>query len=100
MKKILLIEDDTIFVELYKRQFISDGMSVDVCVNGGDGLSAVGKNQYDLVLLDILLPDIDGIEVFRQMKAQDTTKDIPVVFLTNLSQDAEIAKAFAFGANG
>ena len=100
MKKILLIEDDTIFVELYKRQFISDGMSVDVCVNGGDGLSAVGKNQYDLVLLDILLPDIDGIEVFRQMKAQDTTKDIPVVFLTNLSQDEKIEKAFALGAKG
>lgn len=100
MAKILLVEDDEMFAALYKRQFIADGIEVDVAVNGTDGLSAVAKGHYDLVLLDILLPDIDGTEVFRQMKAQDASKDIPVVFLTNLSQEENIEKAFKLGAKG
>ncbi|HSW88503.1 MAG TPA: response regulator [Candidatus Saccharimonadales bacterium] len=100
MARILLIEDDEMFAALYKRQFIAGGIDVDVAVNGADGLAAVTKNHYDLVLLDILLPDIDGTEVFRQMKAQDSTKNIPVVFLTNLSQEENIEKAFQLGAKG
>jgi CheY-like chemotaxis protein len=100
MAKILLIEDDEMFAALYKRQFIAGGREVDIAVNGTDGLAAVTKNHYDLVLLDILLPDIDGTEVFRQMKSQDVTKNIPVVFLTNLSQEENIEKAFQLGAKG
>src|SRR5258708_40066769 len=87
MAKILLVEDDQMFAALYKRQFIANGLEVDVAVTGTDAIASVTQNYYDLVLLDILLPDIDGTEVFRQMKAQDSTKDIPVVFLTNLSQE-------------
>lgn len=100
MAKILLVEDDQMFAALYKRQFVESGIDVDVAINGTDGLAAVTKNHYDLVLLDILLPDIDGTEVFRQMKAQDLTRDIPVVFLTNLSQEENIEKAFKLGAKG
>lgn len=100
MAKILLVEDDQMFAALYKRQFVESGIDVDVAINGTDGLAAVTKNRYDLVLLDILLPDIDGTEVFRQMKAQDLTRDIPVVFLTNLSQEENIEKAFKLGAKG
>ncbi|HSW97617.1 MAG TPA: response regulator [Candidatus Saccharimonadales bacterium] len=100
MPRILLIEDDEMFAALYKRQFILGGIDVDVAVNGTDGLSSVTKKRYDLVLLDILLPDLDGTEVFRQMKAQDSTKNIPVVFLTNLSQEENIEKAFQLGAKG
>ena len=100
MAKILLVEDDEMFAALYKRQFIAGGLEVDVAVTGADGLSAVAKGHYDLVLLDILLPDIDGTEVFRQMKAQDASKNIPVVFLTNLSQEENIEKAFKLGAKG
>ena len=100
MAKILLVEDDEMFAAMYKRQFIADGFAIDVAENGQTGFSLLTKNQYDLVLLDILLPDIDGIEVFRQMKAQDATKNIPVVFLTNLSQEENIEKAFQLGAKG
>ena len=100
MFKILLVEDDEIFAEMYKRQFIAAGIAVDVAQNGKAGLSLLTMNRYDLALLDILLPDIDGLEVFRQMKAQDATKDIPVVFLTNLSQEESIDKAFKLGAKG
>lgn len=100
MAKILLVEDDQMFAALYKRQFVESGIDVDVAINGTDGLAAVTKNRYDLVLLDILLPDIDGTEVFRQMKAQDVSRDVPVVFLTNLSQEENIEKAFKLGAKG
>lgn len=100
MPRILLVEDDQIFVAIYKREFINNGFEVDVAVNGKEGLSDLTKKHYDLVMLDILLPDIDGIEVFRQMKAQDGLKEIPVVFLTNLSQNDNIEKAFQLGAIG
>ena len=98
--KILLIEDDKILQELYKRQFVQAGLTIDIYGTGKEGLVAAGQQQYDLVLLDILLPDIDGLDVFRQMKLKDTTKDIPVVFLTNLSQEETIQKAFDLGAKG
>ena len=100
MAKILLVEDDSLLAELYKRQFVLAGLEIVIATNGEEGLSLLGKDHYDVVLLDVLLPDIDGIEVFRRMKVQEATRNIPVVFLTNLSQEDTIEKAFKMGAKG
>ena len=97
---ILLIEDDKILQELYKRQFVHAGITLDTYGTGTEGLEASQKNQYDLILLDILLPDIDGLDVFEKLKRHDATKNVPVVFLTNLSQEETIQKAFDMGAKG
>lgn len=99
-QKILLIEDEDYIRELYKRQLDLEGFSTDACANGKDGLTALSQAHYDLILLDIMLPDINGLQILKQVKLNATTKDIPVVLLTNLGQDVVIKEGFELGAEG
>ncbi len=98
--KVLLIEDEDFIRDLYKRQFEKAGFVIDAIANGKDGLAAAGQNKYDLLLLDIMLPDINGIEILRQVKQNPATKAMPVVLLTNLGQDEIIKEGFKLGAEG
>ena len=97
-KKILLIEDEDLIRDLYKRQLEQGGITTDAVANGTEGLKALQENNYDLVLLDIMLPDKNGLEVLITMKQDKLTKEIPVVMLTNLGQDSVIKEAFKLGA--
>ncbi len=99
-RKILLVEDETPIRELYKRELDLAGFETDAFATGRDGLTALKAAQYDLVLLDIMLPDLNGLEVLQQMKQDEQTKSVPVVFLTNLGQDTIIQKGFGLGAEG
>jgi len=99
-KRILLIEDDDLIRDLYKRQLDLAGLPTDSFPNGKDGLDALTKNHYDLVLLDILLPDINGLEILKQIKQNPTNKTLPVVLLTNLGQDEIVKQGFNLGAEG
>lgn len=99
-KTILLIEDEDFIRNLYKRQFEKAGFVMDAYANGKDGLSAALKNKYDLLLLDILLPDINGLEILKQIKQNESAKNMPVVLLTNLGQDPIIKEGFNLGAEG
>lgn len=99
-KKVILIEDEESIRELYKRQLILSGLQVDAFATGKDGLNAIINGQYDLILLDIMLPDINGLEILKESKKNDKTKTIPVVLLTNLGQDAVIKEGFQLGAEG
>lgn len=99
-KKILLIEDEDFIRDLYKRQFEKAGFTVDGFAKGKEGLDASTKNQYDLLLLDIMLPDINGIEILKQVKQNSFSKNMPVVMLTNLGQDSVIKEGFTLGAEG
>lgn len=100
MQRILLVEDETPIRELYKRELDLAGFATDAFANGKDGLVALKAAQYDLVLLDIMLPDINGLEVLQTIKQDPATQNVPVVFLTNLGQDAIIQKGFGLGAEG
>ena len=99
-KKILLIEDDDLIRDLYKRQLDLAGLSTDGYANGQTGLEALHKAHYDLILLDILLPDINGLEILKQIKQDPNTKTTPVVLLTNLGQDEIVKQGFNLGAEG
>lgn len=99
-KKILLVEDEEYIRDLYKRQLELEGLSTDAFEKGQDGLSAVEKNHYDLILLDIMLPDINGLQILQKLKQSDATKSVPVILLTNLGQDAVIKQGFDLGAEG
>src|SRR3989344_1568052 len=99
-KKILLIEDEDFIRDLYKRQFEKAGFVVEGFAKGKEGLDASTKNQYDLLLLDIMLPDINGIEILKQIKQNSFSKNLPVVMLTNLGQDSVIKEGFTLGAEG
>lgn len=99
-KKILLIEDDEFIRDLYKRQLDMCDMFTYAFSNGTDGLKSAEENQYDLILLDIMLPGMNGMDVLRNLKANDATKNIPVIMISNLGQDAVVKEGFALGAIG
>lgn len=98
--KVLLVEDEEFIRDLFKRQLDLSGFSTDAFGTGQDGLSAISKNSYDLVLLDIMLPDINGLQILQNIRQNPATKNIVVVLLTNLGQDAVIKQGFELGADG
>ncbi len=97
--KLLLVEDDLFIRELYEHALRKAGFEVISAVDGQDALTKVLENPA-LVLLDIMLPKIHGIDVLKKLKADERTKDIPVVMLTNLGQESIIKEAFKLGALG
>lgn len=98
-KKILIIEDDDLIRQLYADQLNMAGFQVAGYATGKTGLEALKQQKYDLVLLDIMLPDTNGLEILRQIKQDDELKSIPVVLLTNLGQDTIIKEGFKLGAD-
>lgn len=100
VKRILLVEDEEPIRELYKRQLELAGFQVDAFGIGKDALTAVSQKDYDLLLLDIMLPDINGLQILKEVKANDRTKNISVLMLTNLGQDITIKEGFDLGAEG
>ena len=99
-KKLLLVEDEEYIRDLYKRQLDLAGLMTDAFGLGNEGLSAAEKNPYDLILLDIMLPDINGLQILQKIKQNPLSKNTPVVLLTNLGQDAVIKQGFELGADG
>lgn len=100
MAKILLIEDDEFIRDIYKRTLDSEGIATDAFEKGSEGLAALHKQNYDLILLDIMLPDTNGLEILKIIKADGSKKDIPVVFLSNLGQESVIEEGHRLGAKG
>lgn len=98
--RLLLIEDEDFIREIYKDQLESAGFSTDAFATGSEGLAAFRANQYDLVVLDIILPDFNGLNVLKEMKNDDVKKDIPVLILSNADQDIIIKQGLALGAEG
>lgn len=95
MPRILIIEDDPLMTRLYQKVFKFEKYDVDVASNGKLGLEKVKAIKPTLILLDIMMPEMNGLEVLAVLKADEETKKIPVVVLTNLAgtQDAETALA-------
>ncbi len=101
-KKILLVEDETDLRELYQSLLEEEGYSVVAVADGKEGLRIIKEGGYDLVLLDIMLPFIDGLEILETI-SHDRERKQPsktIVLLTNLAQDQTIAKALKFGVRG
>lgn len=97
-QKVLLVEDDKMIIDMYTLKFTQEGYDVMQAENGKDGLDMAKKSNPDIVLLDIILPQMDGFTVLKALKADDKTKEIPVVLLTNLGQDGDVKKGLELGA--
>ena len=97
-KKILFIEDEDYIREIYKEELESAGFVVDDFPTGSQGIDAFYENTYDLVVLDIVLPDINGLHILKEIKGDNAKKNIPVLLLTNLDQDIIVKQALEFGA--
>ena len=97
-KKILIVEDDEDLRELYLEILRDSGFSVLEAVDGAAGLEKALAGGYDLLLLDIMLPKVDGLEILRQLKQRPAFQTLPVILLTNLGRDTFIKDGFALGA--
>jgi len=96
--KVLLIDDEDSIREIYKTELELFGFKTDDFATGKEGLNAFSNNYYDAVLLDIILPDINGLDVLKQMKQDSLKKEIPVLLLTSLHQNIIIRKGLKLGA--
>lgn len=100
-RKILIVEDDQFLRDFYQELLVSEGYSVDVAADGDSGLQKVILGGWSLILLDIMLPKRDGLQILRELKVQPSAApNGPIVVLTNLGHDAVINQAFDLGANG
>ena len=84
MAKILIIEDDMVLVRMYTKKFEHDGYQVVAAYSGGEGQVAAPREKPDCILLDIMMPGVDGFSVIRTLKQDPLTRNIPIVILTNL----------------
>jgi CheY-like chemotaxis protein len=86
MAKILLVEDDGILVEMYQAKFELEGHEVEVATNGEECLERLQDYKPELILLDILMPKLNGFHVLKEIKKQPELRSIPVILLTNLGE--------------
>ena len=98
MKKILLIEDEEIMVNLLERKLIQEGYDVSVARDGQKGLASMKKINPDIILLDIIMPRMSGFEVMEEMQKDDDLKKIPVIVISNSGQPVEIDRIKELGA--
>lgn len=95
---ILLVEDEQYLRELYHEILTDQGYNVDTASDGEEGFNKVKQGGYDLVILDIILPKMNGLEIMRKIKAEPPAKpNKKVIFLTNLDKDEEIKEALQLG---
>lgn len=97
-KKVLLIEDDPDQISLYRAVFELAGLKLLTATNGIKGLAAAKENKPDLILCDLVMDTMDGMEVLKRLKADAQTKNIPVVMLTNLNKKSLYLQAENLGA--
>jgi len=95
---ILLVEDEQMLAEMYATKFTMEGYKVEKADNGADGLRLAKEVKPDIILLDVIMPKMDGFAVLKELKADECCKKIPTVLLTNLGQDDDVKKGKDLGA--
>ncbi len=98
-KKILLAEDDYFIQDIYQTKLKQEGFETVLAENGKEVLINLEKEIPDLIMLDILMPYMSGIEALRKIKENEEWEKIPVLILSNLSQNEDIDEALSLGAN-
>lgn len=98
MAKILLVEDDQFLLKMYKKKFEVSGFVVEIARDGLEGLAKMKSFAPDLVLMDVMMPKLSGIEAITKAKADPALKNIPIVMLSNLSSTADAEEAVKKGA--
>ncbi len=98
-KNILIIEDDDFFRELIRKKLVSEGFEVAEAVDGEKGIEIIKESHPDLVILDLLLPSIDGFEVLSKVKSDATIAQTPFLVLSNLGQQEDIERGLRLGAS-
>ena len=100
MAKVLLVEDEELLIRMYRTKLELENFEVDIAQDGEKGLAKIREFKPDLVLLDIVLPKLNGIEVLKRIRAEPELKEIPVVILTNASIGDSVKECLEAGALG
>jgi len=98
MKKILFIEDESALQRTFEEALKDEGFEMISALDGETGLKMAKEKNPDLILLDLILPKIEGMEVLKKLKEDEKTKDIPVIVLTHLEELEKVEKAMELGA--
>lgn len=96
MKKILIIEDDQSISELQRDYLQMSGFSVEICNNGVKGLNLIKENEYDLIILDVMLPELDGFEILRNVR---DTSYVPILLVSAKKEEFDKVKGLGLGAD-
>lgn len=97
-KKILIIEDERVLADLLKKRLIAEGYEAEVCLRGDEGLQKLKEMMPDLLLLDIILPGMDGFEIMENISKDKELSKIPIIIVSNSGQPVEIGRAQKLGA--
>jgi len=97
-KTILIVEDDKFLRELIAQKLIKEGYEISKATDGEQGIKKIKEERPDLVLLDLILPGIDGFEVLTRIKTDPALAQIPVIILSNLGQSEDVDRGLKLGA--
>lgn len=95
---VLVVEDDKFYSNIYKVKLAKEGFDIRVANNGREALAFAREKMPELVLMDLIMPDMDGFEALREFKSDEKLRNIPVVVLSNLSQEEDIKRVMEAGA--
>jgi len=98
-KKVLIVDDEEVIRKLLRINLVKWGYEVREAVDGAQALDQIGKDDFDLLICDILMPNLDGWEVIKEVKLNPKTRDIPVIVLTSKNQDQDMFKGYDLGAS-
>ena len=98
MAKILIVEDDKFLRDLLSKKLTEENFSVVTAIDGEEGMKKTQEENPDLILLDLILPGMNGFEVLKKIKENPATKDIPIIVLSNLGQKEDIERAKKLGS--
>lgn len=102
-KKVLLVEDDPFLIDIYTTKLKEEGFLVEIAINGKECLKRLKEEKFDLLLLDIVLPEVDGWEILERIKkereVEKTKDDLKILVLSNLGQKEEIEKGLRLGVD-
>lgn len=96
-RQILILEQDAVLADIYKRALEKVGFAVRIAEHGAAGLEAIRKKRPHLVILDVLLPHVDGFEVLETIRSDSKTEGIPVIVLSDAGERADVERAFGLG---
>ncbi|MCA1832029.1 MAG: response regulator transcription factor [Actinomycetota bacterium] len=97
MAKVLVVDDDRVIQQLLVVNLELEGFDIETASDGEEAVQKILSNKYDLVLLDIMMPKLDGREVCRRVKADPRGKDVPIIFLSARAQDLDVRQGYDLG---
>ncbi len=97
--KVLVVEDDKFLRELFVKKLFNEGFDVKNSIDAQGAFQSIEESKPDIILLDLILPGVDGFEILAKIKADENITDVPVLILSNLGQQEDIDRAMSLGAH-